>query len=261
MLGWRGLVETKLTVSHTPFRGLAPCVCLNGVEPTRYILFRLNLVIECTHTRRGSITERYVYEMLRMEANAKTIPWFLVVLFCGALQATGKAGKVVKDVKSVRTMLLQTHNDLRKMHGSPKLKWSKTLAKQSQQWAEVCHYAHAQGTMKDPADNLAAFYNYDMNSTYPTALSNWYNEVDLYNFKDPSKSATKNVFHFTQMVWKDTKQLGCGRAVCKKNSPFLEYPNGEWTYVVCNYFPPGNIVASKGDKFKYFKKNVRPTKV
>ena len=35
--------------------------------------------------------------------------------------------------------------------------------------------------------------------------------------------------------------------------------DGEWLYVVCRYSPPGNVMSSGGDRFKYFKQNVLKT--
>ncbi len=50
--------------------------------------------------------------------------------------------------------------------------------------------------------------------------------------------------HYTQIVWRSTQKLGCGIKVCTKNSPFgASFPT--WTYVVCNYQPPGNIIGQK----------------
>ena len=46
--------------------------------------------------------------------------------------------------------------------------------------------------------------------------------------------------HFTQVVWKSTKQLGIGKAV-----------KGNKVYIVANYRPPGNCAA-------FFKDNVMP---
>ena len=55
------------------------------------------------------------------------------------------------------------------------------------------------------------------------ASQSWYSEVKLYNFNSPGY--TKGVGHFTQLVWKGSKQIGCG-AVCNiKNN----------CYVTCNY--------------------------
>ena len=48
----------------------------------------------------------------------------------------------------------------------------------------------------------------------------WYCEVNNYDFDDPHvvpgfTSECKHVNgHFTQVVWKDSCQLGCGRATC-----------------------------------------------
>ena len=38
--------------------------------------------------------------------------------------------------------------------------------------------------------------------------------------------------HFTQVVWKSSKKLGVGAAQAPES--------GAW-YIVCNYFPPGNV--------------------
>jgi pathogenesis-related protein 1 len=40
--------------------------------------------------------------------------------------------------------------------------------------------------------------------------------------------------HYTQMVWRNTKEIGCGRIECKGQM-----------IVVCNYYPPGNVLGEK----------------
>jgi hypothetical protein len=39
------------------------------------------------------------------------------------------------------------------------------------------------------------------------------------------------LMHFTQVVWKDTRQLGCARTSC----------NGLGDFYVCQYYPPGEL--------------------
>lgn len=42
-----------------------------------------------------------------------------------------------------------------------------------------------------------------------------------------------NALHFTQVVWKSSKQIGCAWSEAK-------CPNG-WYYFFCEYSPPGNV--------------------
>lgn len=58
----------------------------------------------------------------------------------------------------------------------------------------------------------------------------WYDEVKLYSYKEAVFSHETG--HFTQLVWRDTKRVGCARA-------FSSGPRGG-IYLVCNYDPAGN---------------------
>lgn len=63
------------------------------------------------------------------------------------------------------------------------------------------------------------------------AVDTWYNEIRQHTFgREPRSLATG---HFTQVVWKDSKQLGVG--VAKNNRGQI--------FVVCNYNPPGNYTG------------------
>ena len=72
------------------------------------------------------------------------------------------------------------------------------------------------------------------------ATDDWYSEVSLYDFNNPGY--TSGVGHFTQLVWKGSKQLGCGVS-CQNN----------YCSVTCNYFPAGNYLNQ-------FSSNVFPLK-
>ena len=66
-----------------------------------------------------------------------------------------------------------------------------------------------------------------------SAVDNWGNEVNNYNLATNTCTPGKVCGHFTQVVWKNTARLGCGKATAADG----------WTYVVCNYDPPGNFVG------------------
>lgn len=80
------------------------------------------------------------------------------------------------------------------------------------------------------------------------AVDAWGNERAEYNFNtsDPT-GFTEETGHFTQLVWKSTQATGCGWTNC-------DGKNGlDGIFLVCEYWPAGNIVGQ--DNF-YFKQNV-----
>uniref|UniRef100_A0A671QZT4 GLI pathogenesis-related 2 n=1 Tax=Sinocyclocheilus anshuiensis TaxID=1608454 RepID=A0A671QZT4_9TELE len=117
---------------------------------------------------------------------------------------------------SFEAEFLQTHNAYRKQHGAPPLTINKNLCRSSQEWAE---YLLSISTL--------------MHS------SGEYGENVYYAWSSASKRLTG---HFTQVVWKDTKEVGVGLAT-----------DGNTTFVVGQYLPAGNI-SNAG----YFERNVLP---
>jgi hypothetical protein len=58
----------------------------------------------------------------------------------------------------------------------------------------------------------------------------WYNEIKNYTYSKIDDS-NSNAWHYTQMIWKNTKEVGLGMATC---------PNGN-VVIVANYNPAGNF--------------------
>jgi len=65
----------------------------------------------------------------------------------------------------------------------------------------------------------------------------WYNEIKDYDFSNPK--FTPGTGNFTQVVWAGSTEIGVGKAT-----------NGGQTFVVANYYPPGNYQGQ-------FKENVQ----
>ena len=66
-----------------------------------------------------------------------------------------------------------------------------------------------------------------------SATKRWYDEVKDYDYAT-GQSKGGAVGHFTQVVWKNSKKLGCGHAT---------KDNGHYAYVTCRYSPPGNYIG------------------
>jgi uncharacterized protein YkwD len=116
--------------------------------------------------------------------------------------------------------VLTKHNELRAQHCAPALTWDDEVAKSAQEWADRCVFDH--DTTTSFGENLAG------GSEQPTEM--WYDEVKLYDFAAPGFSQATG--HFTQVVWRASTKLGCGRADC-----------GFGVYFVCRYAPRGNVTG------------------
>ncbi|VVC31601.1 CAP domain,Cysteine-rich secretory protein, allergen V5/Tpx-1-related [Cinara cedri] len=78
------------------------------------------------------------------------------------------------------------------------------------------------------------------------AVDCWYGEIEFFDFQvtNEQMAATSKALHFTQVVWKDSKELGVGASKSVKTGEI---------YLVCNYDLPGNVESD-------FKNNVLPPK-
>lgn len=130
--------------------------------------------------------------------------------------------------------ILSTHNEYRKRHpGTPLLVWNDDLATKAQAWCNKM--AGDDRMMHQPAsaragqgENLAGAWGQPM--TGKKATDDWYNEINNYNFADPKMSKTP-VGHFTQVVWKGSRQIGAAMATSATG----------WHFVVARYRPGGNM--------------------
>lgn len=118
----------------------------------------------------------------------------------------------------------------------PSLTWSSSLAATAQSWANQCNYQHSQ--TPGLGENLAATGGF---AYAPEALVKaWTSEIANYNYTNNSCPGVV-CGHYTQVVWRNSTQVGCGYKACTTGSPFGGFPN--WNYYVCNYNPPGNWIG------------------
>ena len=70
-------------------------------------------------------------------------------------------------------------------------------------------------------------------------MSYRYDEMCDYNFQESKSNSGKVTGHFTQLVWKPTKEFGIGYATGVDNHD----PDMKCVYVVARYKPAGNIIG------------------
>lgn len=139
----------------------------------------------------------------------------------------------------LQSSILNSTNFYRYEHNAPFLSWNSTLALYASNYAQKCTWAHSHGPY---GENLARGY-----PDIPSAVDAWGNERSLYDFSTRHPTGfTEATGHFTQLVWKATRQTGCAAVDCASSLGGV--------LVVCEYYPAGNIV---GDDDVYFLQNVQ----
>jgi uncharacterized protein YkwD len=139
---------------------------------------------------------------------------------------------------------LAAHNQVRKLVGAPELKWDDGLAKTAHEWARhLCRdrkgaLEHRPRTPNSPGENLWQGATTE-SKVFPIseAVTTWADERKFYSEKSGACSGGV-CGHYTQVVWKNTTQVGCGVAVCASGAMTA-------TVWVCNYRPAGNVIGAR----------------
>lgn len=132
---------------------------------------------------------------------------------------------------------LEIHNQARREVGIEDLKWSDELAAYAQEWADElaqsgCEMVHR--TVNDKGENI--YWVSDLSSTTPMdAVYAWYSEKADFKNDVLSMDNILTIGHYTQIIWKDTREVGMGMAVCEDGGAI----------VVANYDPSGNYLGER----------------
>lgn len=166
----------------------------------------------------------------------------------GFVLLTGSLVVCISDAKSVApqaggainaAVMLAAHNQWRAKVGVPALQWSDKLAATAQQWA--AHLAES------GCKQMSSGSEYGENLYWASAVkwsdgarqisrkpsnevvNSWGRQEAQYDYV--SNSCSGMCGNYTQIVWKDTRKVGCGMAICGDKGQI-------W---VCKYFPAGNV--------------------
>jgi uncharacterized protein YkwD len=121
----------------------------------------------------------------------------------------------------------------------PTVSWSATIAASAQAFTTNCVFAD---TTNAYGSNAFAGTG---TSTPEEVVASWVGEDAYYDYASNTCEAGQQCGHYTQVVWRDSVQIGCGMTNCTENSPFTSDGKGAWQLWVCNYNPAGNYVGQQ----------------
>jgi hypothetical protein len=138
--------------------------------------------------------------------------------------------------------LLKAQNAQRAALHVPPLKWDDSLAKDARVWARELavtgRFEHSPDSpgQEPQGENLWAGTPRAFSPEAMVAL--WSAERRDYRagvFPDNSRSGdVENVGHYTQMIWRSTRQVGCATAVGRREE-----------FLVCRYSDAGNVYGER----------------
>ncbi len=148
------------------------------------------------------------------------------------------------------TGITAAHNQVRTMVQTatplPALTWSPALAATAAAWVAQCKDVEAPTGLVDHNAGRSTGHPYyvgenifasSASATGQQAVMSWASEGASYTYATNTCAAGKTCGHYTQVVWRDTRELGCALADC----PSLQFKST----VVCDYGPGGNIGSQK----------------
>src|SRR5947209_2580387 len=117
--------------------------------------------------------------------------------------------------------ILRIHNQARVATNASsslgQLTWDSSIANEAQGWANIIgptkhSECHSGSWGSGQGENIADF------GTVDAGVQFWYNEKPQYAYPTPV-APNAPYLHYTQMVWRDTQRIGCGKARSDKYWP------------------------------------------
>lgn len=152
--------------------------------------------------------------------------------------------------EAIQQEMLDVHARTRAAVAVMPLIWSGKMENYAQEWANYlanqnnCQMEHRSNLNQNPlkaGENLfwggPRRWSDGRTEVQPLTATqvaqSWASEKAFYNYSSHSCATGKKCGHYTQMVWRDTIEVGCAMAVCPDKGQI-------W---VCNYNPPGNYIG------------------
>lgn len=163
--------------------------------------------------------------------------FLFILLFSLALHhQSSAAAAAAPALSSTAQEYLGAHNEARAAVGVGPLRWSEALANISSRLARYqrnkmsCHFANLTN-FRYGANQLWAG---GAAETPRMAVEKWVEEKQYYNHADNTCAPNHQCGVYTQVVWRNSSEVGCAQAMCVKEKTSL---------TICLYNPPGNYIG------------------
>lgn len=180
-------------------------------------------------------------QTLRLDIAADQAAGGGVVLVEGYYEHTDSFSEGIGEVDS--TAIVAAHNRWRTETGVPELTWSESLADVARNWAEQlsssgCRLQHSGGGYGENIYKVSPVvwsngHREIQNRSPRQIVDGWAAERQDYDYDNNTCNGICG--HYTQLVWRDSTEVGCAAALCPDRSQI-------W---VCNYAPVGNVDGQK----------------
>jgi pathogenesis-related protein 1 len=171
-------------------------------------------------------------------ARCRVVLLTYVVVLAASLGASAKTPPVGADARkfvdahnAVRAAVRRPADYMGPWAPVPPVTWSDEVASTAQAWAEHLRDTRKCGLLHSDTrygENLAAGKDMDAEG----AVRIWAGEIDKYSYS-PIYEFEARSGHYSQIVWRKTTNIGCGRATCGRDA-----------IVVCRYSPAGNRIGN-----------------
>ncbi|XAR73016.1 hypothetical protein NMG60_11019859 [Bertholletia excelsa] len=129
---------------------------------------------------------------------------------------------------------VDAHNVVRTELDIPPLTWNASVAAYAYHYAVKrsadCALEHSMNP--NYGENIAEGFGDEFSGA--DAVKLWASEKPNYDYHSNS-CVGGECLHYTQVVWRKTKQIGCAKVRCRN----------KWSFITCNYYPPGNYEGER----------------
>lgn len=127
---------------------------------------------------------------------------------------------------------VEAHNKVRIHMDEPPLTWDRNLTRYARDWvaqlASDCRMVHS----RDGPYGENLFWGGKDHWTPTDVVRLWVSENRHYDARNNNCTAGEICGHYTQVVWRESRRLGCASVKC----------NTGGLIAMCTYHPPGNYV-------------------